>query len=331
MTDLQTRTEATPTVRDRLPAIARTESVLVPLVIAIAAIVVVSGGSAYHTQILLNIAIYATYALSLYLIMGLLGEVSFGHGLYLGLGGYLMAITADRFTESFAVGVLLSVVGCAAFAGITGLLAARLHLIPFAMLTFALNGLLFVTAQNATNITYGEIGLVIPRPEFLRGEGLVWTAVILLAVAYFGVARLRVSRLGFKLVAIRDNEPLAESVGVRPWPYRLLLLVMAGTLGGVAGILFGMNLTVVTPGSFAIAYTAAGLLIVVVGGRGGPAGALLGAIFFVAIPELLRTSDPVHQLMVFGVVLILTVRFLPEGLLGVAGHLGRLVSRKASA
>lgn len=314
-------------VRSLLDRVAR-DWVIVPLMVLAAYLIVTLSGSPYYAQLVLNIAIYATFALSLYMIIGLLGEVSFGHGLYLGLGAYLLAIFSTRVTDVVAVSLVLTVLGCAAFAGVTGLVASLLHKVPFAMLTFALNGLLFVVAQNATNLTQGEIGLSVPRPDLLSGEALVFAAVVLYLAAFAGVAWLRSSALGFILVAIRDNEDLAQSLGIRPWPLRLLILTLAGTLGGISGIMFGMNITVVTPSSLAMYYTTVGLVIVVVGGRGGPAGGLLGAAFFVAVPEFLRTTNAALQIMVFAFMLILTVRYLPGGLLGIFDRLRSRAGRQ---
>jgi branched-chain amino acid transport system permease protein len=285
------------------------------VIVALAAVGLNSGD--FFKQLFLNLMIFSLFALGLFLITHLMGEISFGHGLYLGLGAYLFALVADHLQTDFWVTALLAVLGAALFGLLTGLVASRLHHIPFAMLSFALSGALLLIAQNAIDLTHGEIGYIVESPGYMDTTRLALLGLVSLLLALFGVRRLTRSSQGMTMRAIRDNEPLAETLGLRPAPYRLAVLTMAATLGGMAGVLYGLNLGSITPEVFTSYHSSMAILIVVVGGRAAPGGALLGATFFVLLPEFLRTTSATLQIIIFAAVLIATLRFMPGGLYGV--------------
>lgn len=316
------------TPRDRAARVGA--SLSLPAVYVLVTIAIVAFGSPFSAQLSLNLTVFALLALSLHIIVGMLGEVSFGHGAFLGSAGYVLAIAMDRFDYSFGLAAVLAVLAVGAFAAVFGCVGARIHHVQFAMLTFAMNGAAVIVASNARGVTNGEIGITVGRPDWLTSSSLPIIGAVAFGVCYFAISVLRRSTWGRTAAAVRENEPLSESLGVKPWKYRHALITLSGVFAAVAGVLFSANLRIVGPSSVGFYYSSVGLLLVVVGGRSHPAGAVIGAAFFVALPELLRETSSTVQIAIFATVLILSIKYLPLGLHGVWQNLTGRVRASAA-
>jgi branched-chain amino acid transport system permease protein len=170
-------------------------------------------------------------------------------------------------------------------------------------------------------LTNGPLGLPgVPAPE-LAGVSLrtksAYYYLVLVAVAssYLLCHRLVHSRLGRAFLALRENESLAESVGVDPTRTLVLAAVVSAALAGVAGSLYAHYVRFVSPEVFLFSYTVTMVIMVVAGGKGTLAGPVVGALLFTALPEALREAMAWQwQMLAYGVLLVLLVFFLPRGI-----------------
>jgi branched-chain amino acid transport system permease protein len=159
----------------------------------------------------------------------------------------------------------------------------------------------------------------VPAPELgpwsLRGKTAYYYVVLAaLALVYFVCHRLVHSRIGWALVGLRENEPLAESVGVDGTHYLVLAAVVSAGMAGLAGGLYAHYTRFVSPEVFLFTYTVTMVIMVVAGGKGTLSGPLVGALLFTALPEALRaTTSWQWQMLAYGVILVLLVFFLPRG------------------
>jgi branched-chain amino acid transport system permease protein len=171
-------------------------------------------------------------------------------------------------------------------------------------------------------------------PWTLRTKTTYWYLVLAAAaVAYLICRRLIYSRIGRAFVALRENEPLAESVGIDGTRYLVLAAVVSAAMAGVGGSLYAHYTRFVSPEVFLFSYTVTMVIMVIAGGQGTLAGPMVGALLFTALPEALREAVAWQwQMLAYGFVLILCVFFLPRGIVPslLAAH-GRIVGRPAAS
>lgn len=298
----------------------------------------------YYLHIGILAMIFLFPALGLNLILGYTGLLSLAQGAFFGIGAYTSALLAIHLKWPFWLSFLAAGVMCAAIALVMGIPALRLRRYSFVMSTLGIVAITEAVAKNWVSLTRGDMGLTgIPRPRLaLWTEGAamvqVWQYYYLaLVLALLGVAAffwLIYSPAGRCMVAIRDEETLAESQGVQVWSYKLIVFAFSAGFAGMGGSIFAHYMTVLTPVIFQMYYTLAFLIIVYGGGMGTFAGVLLGAFVFVAMPEALRVA-PHARMLVYGLVLVLLAFRFPGGLASILVRLadwanGRLRREGAS-
>jgi branched-chain amino acid transport system permease protein len=265
--------------------------------------------------------IFTILALSLNLLLGYTGQLSLGHAAFFGIGAYTSALLALKLGWSFWLGLP----SAAALAGLAGWAIGRLALkvrgAYFVLVTISFAGVISLVSVNWMELTNGPLGLPgVPAPE-LAGVSLrtksAYYYLVLVAVAssYLLCHRLVHSRLGRAFLALRENESLAESVGVDPTRTLVLAAVVSAALAGVAGSLYAHYVRFVSPEVFLFSYTVTMVIMVVAGGKGTLAGPVVGALLFTALPEALREAMAWQwQMLAYGVLLVLLVFFLPRGI-----------------
>jgi branched-chain amino acid transport system permease protein len=287
--------------------------------------------SPYHVHVLIMAGIFAVLAQSLNLLLGYTGQLSLGHAAFFGIGAYTSALLTLRLQWSF----WLALPAAAAAAGVAGwaigALALKVRGAYFVLVTISFAGVISLVSQNWMDLTNGPLGLPgIPAPELgpwsFRSKGAYYYLVLAAtALAYLTCRRLVRSRIGRALVALRENEALAQSVGVDATHYLVLAAVVSATMAGVAGALYAHYTRFVSPEVFLFSYTVTMVVMVVAGGQGTLAGPLIGALLFTALPEALRAATSWQwQMLAYGVLLVLLVFFLPRGIVPtIARHAGR--------
>jgi branched-chain amino acid transport system permease protein len=277
--------------------------------------------SAYHLHVLIMAGIFAILALSLNLLLGYTGQLSLGHAAFFGIGAYTSALLALKLDWSFWL-ALPSAAAAAGLAGwAIGRLALKLRGAYFVLVTISFAGVISLVSVNWMELTNGPLGLPgVPAPELgpwsLRSKTAYYYLVLAAAaLAYLVCHRLVHSRIGRAFVALRENEPLAESVGIDGTRYLVLAAVVSATLAGVGGSLYAHYTRFVSPEVFLFTYTVTMVIMVVAGGQGTLIGPVIGALVFTALPEALREAVAWQwQMLAYGVVLIALVFFLPRGI-----------------
>ncbi len=277
----------------------------------------------HQLSILTELLILGLFALSLDLIMGYTGMVSFGHAAYFGLGAYGSALLLIHF----ALPVPLALLGGALLAGVValpiGYLSTRATGIYFAMLTLAFAQLLYTVAYKWRDLTGGSDGIAgVPKTSlWWNGPSvappaayyyLVAGSLVLSIVLCRGLVR---SPFGRALQAIRENERKFSILGQDPRRFKLIVFVIAAVFAGLAGALFAPFRGFASPEVMFWVLSGQALMMVIIGGIGTLVGPVLGAMVFILIQEVL--SSYTEQWMLFtGAIFVLMVIFLPGGLVG---------------
>jgi branched-chain amino acid transport system permease protein len=278
-------------------------------------------GNPYFLHVVIMAGIFGVLALSLNLLLGYTGQLSLGHAAFFGIGAYTSALLTLRLEWSFWL-ALPCAIALAALAGfMIGRLALKLRGAYFVLVTISFAGVIALVSVNWMELTNGPLGLPgVPAPSLgpwsLRAKSayyyLVLAAVLL---AYLVCRRLVGSRIGRAFVALRENETLAESVGVDVTHYLVLAAVVSAAMAGMAGSLYAHYTRFVSPEVFLFSYTVTMVIMVVAGGKGTLTGPLVGAFVFTALPEALRAVTSWQwQMLAYGVLLLLLVFFLPRGI-----------------
>ena len=276
--------------------------------------------SPYHLHVLIMAGIFAILALSLNLLLGYAGLLSLGHAAFFGIGAYASALLALRLAWPFAAGFVAAVAVAGGSGYLTGRLAIRLRGAYFVLVTLSFAGVVSLVSVNWMDLTNGPLGLPgVPAAEllgfaFTTKRSAYYLVLVVAAGAYLLCARVVRSRIGRALVALRENEALAASVGVDGTRYLVLATALSAALAGAAGSLYAHYTRFVSPEVFLFSYTLTMVVMVVAGGKGTLAGPVIGAVVFTVLPEVLRELVAWRwQMLLYGAFLLLTVSLLPQG------------------
>jgi branched-chain amino acid transport system permease protein len=268
-------------------------------------------GSAVLVQFGINMLILATLAQSWNIIGGYTGYPSFGNSVFYGLGGYGVAIGMVQFQLPFALGLALGVFLAVLFAILLGLPILRLRGHYFAIATLGLAEVMTAIVSNL-EIAGRNVGLILP---LLKGDTIFYElALALLAITTTTVAWLSRSRLGFGLIAIRENEEAAAVMGVNTTLYKILALVLCSIFASLAGGIHAYWITYLDPSSaFDITLNVKMIIMAVFGGPGTIFGPVLGSFVLSAISEILATKVTSLASVFFGLVIVAAIVFMPRG------------------
>ena len=282
----------------------------------------------YLINALIVTVTWIIFALSFDLSAGHVGTVSLGHPIFFGLGAYVTAIAAPALGLDFFGSVLLSMIAMGVLAYFAGIAFFRIAEVTFAIGTLGALIIAQLLANNAFEITGGPMctqGVARPVINLFGLTSIAVTAPVdyyylLLPLLFLTILvywRLAHSRIGRAFAAVRQDEVRAQAMGINPMRYKLLAFVAGGALIGALGSFQAQYITLVCPSELALSYTLNLLIIVFVGGSGSFRGVLLGAIIFTVLPRILETVGnvpPAYQQLIYGVILLLVIRFLPNGL-----------------
>ncbi len=272
-----------------------------------------------------RILAFSILVMSLDLLPGFTGLASLGQAAYLGVGAYLTAILATRYQIGlgldFWLVVALGILGGAALAAIFGLLAIRATGVYFLMITLALGQCAWGLAYRWNSLTGGDNGINLQlRPKF--GIDLSHDVTFFyLVLACFAVSLLLLytlvrSPFGRSLAGIRERELRMRILGYNTWLHKYIAFVIAGGFGGLAGVLWAHTAGIVSPENVVLTTSVDALLMAVLGGAGTLVGGAIGAAIVFGLREYLSTLVPWWQ-YVLGAVYVLTILYLPTGLMGI--------------
>jgi branched-chain amino acid transport system permease protein len=273
----------------------------------------------YPVKLLQEVLVWGIFAMSLDLLMGYTGMVSFGHSAFFGVGGYVAALLLAK-SPGFFTGLVVPAAAAALAALVIGVFSTRVSGVYFIMLTLAFSQMFYAITFQASWLG-AEDGIVgVPRPAPLGldlGPPMRFHLyrVALVALAALALSRVVRSPFGHVLRGIHDNESRMEAVGYTVARYKLIAFVVAGTIAGVAGALYAQLVGSITPDAFLWTTSGEALLMVIIGGTGTLGGAVLGAAAFILLQSLV-SSYTERWMLILGLTFILFVLFAPGGIVG---------------
>jgi branched-chain amino acid transport system permease protein len=308
----------------------------VPVLAALALALLPALISPYAQDVVIRIAIYAIFALSLELIVGATGLVSLGHAAFLGIGAYVTVLASGDSGASLVVLVPLAIGAAGLYALVVGALSLRTRGVYFIMVTLAFAQMAYFVFHD-TKIGGGSDGIFLSvKPtvalfgrtlvDLARHADLYYAVLLALVATYAFIALLLASRFGHALAGIRVNEQRMRAAGFSTTPYKLAAFVIAGALAGLAGLLLAVKDGAVNPELLAWHESGAVLLMLIFGGIGSLRGAVIGAVAFTLLKELFQSEallGPVaqHWQLTLGLAIIAFVAALPRGLIGLGARL----------
>ena len=277
--------------------------------------------NSYLVHIVISIGIFAILSLSLNLIIGYAGIFALGHAAFYGIGAYSAALLMLHFGLSFWAVLPLS----ALLAGLSGLLIGstviRLRGDYLAIVTLGFGEIVRLIFVNWVSLTNGPMGLSsIPQPSlfgftFHQKTEYYFLILLLLLLTLFVIHRVVHSGIGLNLMVIREDETLANSIGINPIRYKILSFFLGAFFAGIAGAFWASYITFISPDAFRYLDSVNILAMVIVGGIASIPGAVLGAGIMVLAPELLRfVSD--YRMLILGVAIVLMMIYKPTGFWG---------------
>lgn len=275
------------------------------------------------------------------LLLGYTGLMSFGQGIFYGLGSYAAGLLLLHFKVSLPVALLGAIVIGALAATLVGWFAIRQRGVYFVMLTLAFAQMFYFLAYSMVDITGGDNGLLgIARPNLsvfglqLFDTGSPWRYYALVAVVFLAVfvamQRVSESKFGRTLLAIRDNEARAAAVGYNVRAFKLLAFVVSGAVTGLAGGLHAMLAGIAPLSSIEYHVSETILLMTVIGGTGNLFASVIGAAFYVLAADWLASIWP-RWMMLLGMLLIAITLYMQKGFWGLVERIAQAWNRDTDA
>ena len=288
--------------------------------------------SGYYRSILVLAAIYLVVVMGLNVILGLAGELPFGYTAFFGLGAYASGITTTLHGWSFWAGLGASLAVSAVFGFLIGYPSLYLRGPYFALVTWAFQDIVHLVIRNWVDFTRGPLGIPgVPSPRIglpglfsleLRSDlAFYYLALAGALLATLAVALIRDSRVGQAFLAIRENEVLAQALGIDAFRYKMKAFIISAVLGGLGGSLFAHYVGIVSPDIFSFYYITLIFSMGIIGGAGYIIGPVLGVVFFTAVPEYLRAAQSLRMVLL-GAIMVAGIVFMPRGFGGLLESLG---------
>jgi branched-chain amino acid transport system permease protein len=298
-------------------------------------------GSDYYLHVAIISLVFVILATSLDLLVGVSGLLSLGHTAFFAFGAYAAALLYLHYGIPLWITLFASGAFAALIAWLLGLLVLNVRGHRFVITTIVFAEIGRLIAYNWTELTHGQIGLPGIRPPKLAIPGLVtidfewrpayyYLALCVAAVCVLIIWRIAHSPIGWRMLALRENERLAEATGVDTRRIATTAFVASAFFAGVAGSLYAHYTGFVSPDLFYFTYTTTMLIMVFLGGKGTIIGPVVGAVLFTILPEALRVAAD-YRLMIFSLILLLLVVFAPDGLAGLVNTLLRGRTGKSAA
>ncbi|QNP48742.1 branched-chain amino acid ABC transporter permease [Diaphorobacter aerolatus] len=299
--------------------------VWIPSLLALFAAPLLFAGNAFYIHLAVLICLNIIFVNGLALI-NRTGQLSFCHAAFMGMGAFVAVICTTRFHTPFFISAIAGVAASMLIAFLLGAVILRLQGVYFVLVTFCFGELFRLVLLEGGGITGGANGIANIPPVSLLGftfdtklsfyflAATCAFASIVLLIALFKTPK------GDALNAVGDNPDLAEASGISIQGSQMFAFVLGSALAGFAGALLAHYLGFVSPESFNQHVSVAAIIMLVIGGRGSVLGPILGALIMTPLPELFRSAIETQNIM-YGITLILVLKFLPTGLVGIGSQL----------
>ena len=304
----------------------RTKLTLVLLAAALLIAPIFLGG--YEHYILCSVLVHALVVLALVILIGYAGQISIGHAGFWALGAFASGVSITQLQLPFVAAIVCAALVAAVFGALLAIPALRVqgHYLAIATLGFAL-----ITQQvlfEWESVTGGRKGLFVPRPtlfgfEFSSDLSLYYLFLAISAPLFWLAWRLPGTRFGARLISLKLSPIAAVSFGVPRAQYLVIAFTLSAAYAGISGAMFAALIGHISTETFSLGASLGFLTAAVIGGVTSPLGAFLGSIYLTLAPEIFREFKDA-QMVVYGFMLVLFVRFLPGGLVSLPSLLARL-------
>jgi branched-chain amino acid transport system permease protein len=295
---------------------------------------------AYELSLLIQILIFALFAMSLNLLMGYTGLPSFGHAAFFGVGAYTAALFSTKVpletngNVSFLLAMSIAILMAAVVAAIFGLLVLRTSGVYFLMLTLALAQVLWAITFSWRSVTGGDDGVGgITRPDFVllgplgSERNYYYLVLLFFALSIFLLYRFVKSPFGNGLIGIRENENRMQSLGYNTWRYKYVAYILAGVFGGLAGVLNVYYICFASPYNLSIDLSGLVMFMVIIGGSGFFVGPIIGAASIFLLRNVISAFTQ-YWLWIIGAIFVFTIMYAREGIMGYIMMLTRKIGRR---
>lgn len=279
----------------------------------------------YYIRLLQLIAIYVLLATGLNLVAGYAGQVSLGHGALYAVGAYSSALLSTRLGLPFWISLPLAVLITGSFGIMLGIPALRVKGPYLAMVTIGFGLIIERVLVEWTSFTGGPIGINdIPAPHLgvlvFSGKTMYYLVMLCMGLGLLIAYNIVDGRWGRAFKSLRENEIAAEAMGVNTRKFKLLAFTLSAMFAGAAGSLYAHLSGYISPDTFTFNFSVFALLIVIIGGMGTLVGPVIGAVVLTLLPELLNGFDR-YKLLIYGLLLIISVLVMRDGIAGLAKRL----------
>jgi len=301
-----------------LPYIALTLLVLVPLLDL----------NSYLMHILILVVMWSVIGMAWNLLSGYCGQVSFGHAAFFGVGAYTSGMLYTKFGISGWWGLPAGIVVVTLFALVIGYICLRLRGPYFALATLSIGVILRIVAENLVDLTGGDLGIMIRERSWVGKTRYYYIILEIAALSFLLVKKIMGSKLGYYFVAIREDQDAAESLGINTTLYKTIALCLSAVITGFAGAFYTNYMGYIDPKVvFALHdISIIAIMVVMVGGVATFSGPIVGAVIMVVLAEAIRSIPMLGNAhhTVFGILLIVIIIFLPNGIVGDFAKLKKL-------
>jgi branched-chain amino acid transport system permease protein len=273
-----------------------------------------------------EILIWGLLAMSLDLLTGYTGMVSFGHSAFFGLGMYgAAAALITGKPPNLWLAIVYGLVGAGVIAMFVAYFSTRLRDIYFSITTLVFSQIFYVVIFTWTEVTGGENGLAFRQPAFsipgvvdarFTPLTLHWFVLGVVTLSYLALRRITQSPFGMVLQSIRENEPRTRAIGYPVERYKIVAVMLSGLFAGLAGVLYAVQNKFAAPDFVFFVVSGEVVIFNVMGGMGTLVGPVLGAGFFFLLREVFSRYFTQYYLIPVGIIFTLMVMFVPQGLLG---------------
>ncbi|MGI6175909.1 MAG: branched-chain amino acid ABC transporter permease [Christensenellales bacterium] len=277
--------------------------------------------SAYAIRIGTVCLMYIMLALSLNLLTGVMGQMSFGHAAFWGVGAYTAAILSTRMGFGTELNILAAVIICGIFGLLVGLPVLKLSGAYLTLVTLGFCEIIRMVELNWMDLTRGPLGIArIPKPSFFGIDlktslAIYFLIFVLMLITLYIVKSLIDSKFGRAIKAIRDDDIAAASMGVNVFKTKVIVFVVSSMLAGVAGAFYAQYIGYIDPSSFTTNASLEILIMVIFGGLGSIVGTIFGSVFLIVLPELLRGLME-YRMLIYGILIVVLMLVKPTGLFG---------------
>lgn len=299
------------------------------IIVGLLALLPFIGLSSYMMHLFILVIMWSVIGMAWNLLSGYCGQVSFGHAAFFGAGAYTAGMLYSKFNISGWWGLPASIVVVTLFALIIGYICLRLRGPFFALATLAIGVILRIVAENLTGLTGGDLGIMIRERSWVEKTWYYYIILTTAIGAFIAVKLIVESKLGYYFVAIREDQDAAESLGINATLYKTIALVLSALMTGLAGAFYTNYMGYIDPKVvFALHdISIVAIMVVMIGGVATYWGPVVGAVIMVLLAEIIRSIPLLGtaHLTFFGILLIVIIIFLPNGIVGDLPKLRKLV------